>query len=273
MRGRRVACATLHHYSGFDANRLTLDVGGNGAAAANPITECWSAPSWLLGVQLRACAQRVSSSSVGRTMNDFVALIAAGGRATRMREDGRPKSLIPIDGSCLLRACITNTQAVGCQRILVTTNRPDWAPAYEEICYGFQDVVLNFDDGYGSTFLLNQALIDQMAPTYLFQYGHAPRSTEELGELLTLPTTPACAVYSSSSRREPIPSGRSFIEPPFLLDRKHIANSAAQTWKDYFLSSNRQPRLAPTGAPREANTRSELDVYVAYYRGTRARLA
>ena len=117
-------------------------------------------------------------------MNDFVALIAAGGRATRMREDGRPKSLIPIDGSCLLRACITNTQAVGCQRILVTTNRPDWAPAYEEICYGFQDVVLNFDDGYGSTFLLNQALIDQMAPTYLFQYGHAPRSTEELGELL-----------------------------------------------------------------------------------------
>lgn len=227
-------------------------------------------------------------------MSEFEVLIAAGGQASRAPIWNRPKSLIEMRGIPLLEATLRSTLDAGYTSILVTTDRPDhemddavgyraifnrveagWSAIEfdEELVYRVvrkrprAEVELHFDDGYPSTFALNQALAERMTSKYLFLYGHAPRLPEELKHFQQTGDAQMCGRFWDSFRRDPFTLGdpRFPIEPPFVLNREKVLGSIATSWREYFSGLSEPPETVLFPSPSEPNTPEEILAYAKYY--------
>ena len=196
-------------------------------------------------------------------MNNTVAVIAAGGFATRLGTN-KPKSLLKVSSQPLLLWLIQEIVAAGISRILVFQNRQEWLSEYRTIVGPFSEITLIADGGVASTFLLaRRARRVCVAERYCFFYGHAPRPAAHIKHLLSLPSVAATACRTTSRQRALRISSSGFLEPPFAISAEALATaSKAENWEEFF--NVHRPSAWPVSGPGEFNFESERLRYTSY---------
>lgn len=193
------------------------------------------------------------------------ALIVAGGHASRLDSTGVPKSLRTLDGTPLVSLLLDNLGAAGVTRIAVTTNRRAFGPHLHDVC-GSRATVL-WDEGGPSTIDAARTHAHLMSDSFLFCYGHVVSPVWLLKEAMAHTGEFATGV-AISSRRDPIPCGVWYLEPPFWLDRERLRRSPASSWSAHW--GARAPARVGCGAgPGESNTTAEFERYLTWLRASR----
>lgn len=193
-----------------------------------------------------------------------IGVIAAGGFAHRL--DSRvPKSMLLIKGVPLLRQVAERMKDAGVEEILVFSNRPEWLRYQHEALSGLPRMELMSDSGVKSTFQLARlAALSYPQRTIAFSYGHVRCELRDWKALLSCRRN-AFGLRSSSSRRDLIPWGAGFLEPPALLNARDVIASSCETWSSFvsaYVSQIATVRLSGLG---DFNLRSEFEaIFNAY---------
>lgn len=196
----------------------------------------------------------------------YDALIVAGGHASRLDDTGLPKSLRLLDGMPLMALLLDNLRSAGIDRIAVTTNRSEFVSELECICKESNTVTLR-DKGGLSTIEAAKVHAGLMSSRFLFCYGHVVTPVWMIEKAMESGGEFAIGV-ARSTRRDPIPFGTIFLEPPFLVNRQRVRESSATSWSAYW-GACLPSRVGIQPGPGESNTSEEFGRYLTWLRSSR----
>ena len=103
-----------------------------------------------------------------------------------------------------------------------------------------------------------------MNDRFIFAYGHAPRPAEHIKTLLEAQGQIVATGLAASSKKQPIPLGQLFVEPPYALSQETLMRRSSANWTTFFLAQRRATHVVPIGGPPEFNYVDEFLAYQSY---------
>lgn len=198
--------------------------------------------------------------------NDLLAIIAAGGHASRMKILP-PKSMLAVNGTTLLEITLRSILGAGVREVLVFTNRKDWLRSQRDMVSKFPRTELILDEGVNSTIeLLYLAREIRLSDAYLFCYGHAPPPSGVVSEICCEDKPLGGMTNFTSTRLDRIKLNNRYLEPPFYI-KEELLNSSVQYSKWSRLFSHHQNKIhkVPLAGPPEFNYSNEWNYYRHYF--------
>jgi hypothetical protein len=180
------------------------------------------------------------------------AVIAAGGRGTRMGERARKfgnKSLIEISGRPILFYTIDWVRQSGITELILTVNHMNLYDQISELFKSDRNIKVVQNTYTKTSAQCLPPLHDLLNDRFLFIYGHAPAPPQHLHALTRIATEGiSVSLYPSTTqgetRKSATLSGDSvvlsdydnlFMEPPHVLDKDFVSNLPnAASWKEGF---------------------------------------
>jgi hypothetical protein len=192
-----------------------------------------------------------------------VALIAAGGYATRMNSS-IPKSLLTVNDISYLELLLKQIDLLEFDKVVIFCNRINYIDQIKSIAIKYSNCIVVVHIGAESTFdLFKFGYSEFPSSEYLFFYGHSPRKADEISCLFDIDFPLVISLYSKSSKKSIIKSNSNFfIEPPYKISSLELEISNYINWND-FLSDHTYGSVY-FNTPNEFNNRAEEKKYREY---------
>lgn len=161
------------------------------------------------------------------------AFVAAGGTGSRLGFN-RPKSCIYFKGHTLGYWTALSLHLSGIEEIYIFVNDRFWGRRIKKEVQNIPGTKVIIDKGYENTFLLFQDYVD-VNDSYIFTYGHTPHPPSCFQKIISDAGRIVISNVIRTSKKQPIEySGKTFIEPPYLICNNTPSVSNSYSWGNFF---------------------------------------
>jgi CTP:molybdopterin cytidylyltransferase MocA len=199
-------------------------------------------------------------------MSNVTAVIAAGGYGSRC-SSMMPKALLNFDEKTYLEMMLIECRNAGVDNGIIYCNRENFLNEIRKITKNIASFEIVLDAGVKSTFeLITDAAKYSSSQKLLFCYGHAPRPSAHIEEIIRFDEAVVVSVVKTTTKKHAVIfRDDHFVEPPYLLSRSLLATTNATTWANFFDQIGGANGVMLHG-PGEFNSREDKTIYDRYLR-------